>query len=61
MKALKIGETLHKGERAPYETYEDQVLEARNEPNGDLAMEAPHIREREHEVRSWGSWCSGAC
>ena len=43
MKALKIGETLHKGEKAPYETYGDQVWKARNELNGDLAMEAPCI------------------
>ena len=55
MKALKIGETLHKGEKAPYETYGDQVREAQNEPNGDLAMEVPCIEGREHQMRSWGS------
>ena len=49
MKDLNLRETLHKGERAPNETYEDQVREAQNEPNGDLAMRAPFIAGREHE------------
>ena len=44
-------ETLHKGERVPNETYGDQVREAQNEPNGDLAMRAPFIAGREHEAR----------
>ena len=55
VKALKMGETLHKGERALSETYGDQVREARNEPNGDLAMGAPCIGGREHEMRRRGN------
>ena len=47
-------ETLHKGERVPNETYGDQVREAQNEPNGDLAMEAPCIGGREHHLRLKG-------
>ena len=40
---MNKGETSHKGERVPNETYEDQLREARNELNGDLAMEVPCI------------------
>ena len=47
-------ETLHKGEIVPNETYGDQVREAQNEPNGDLAMEAPCIGGREHHLRLKG-------
>ena len=55
MRAMNKGETLYKGKRAPNETYGDQVKEAQNEPNGDLAMEAPCVGGREHEVRRRGN------